>query len=220
MEKMRAAVIPDCKDVVCIAAGGMHSVCLTKAGKVLTFGCNDEGALGRDTSVEDSETKPGLVTLDGNAVQVTAGDSHSAALLDDGRVFAWGSFRDSHGTMGLTEKGAEPKPVQFLAEHKVVKIASGADHLVFLTETGLVYTCGCAEQGQLGRICLRSSDRHSRRGRAPMLKPTIVRFKKSRNLKIADIWGGSYCTFARTHVDGEIYVFGLNNYHQLGKYDW
>lgn len=93
MEKMRPAAVPECVDVVSIAAGGMHSVCLTKAGTVLTFGCNDEGALGRDTSVEDSETTPGPVQLDGKAVQVTAGDSHSAALLEDGRVFAWGSFR-------------------------------------------------------------------------------------------------------------------------------
>lgn len=93
MERMRPAPIPECQDIVCIAAGGMHSVCLTKDGTVLTFGCNDEGALGRDTSVEGSETTPGLVTLDGKAIQVTAGDSHSAALLDDGRVFAWGCFR-------------------------------------------------------------------------------------------------------------------------------
>lgn len=61
--------------------------------QVYTFGCNDEGGLGRDTSVEGSETKPGLVPGLANIVQVTAGDSHTAALTDDGRVFAWGNFR-------------------------------------------------------------------------------------------------------------------------------
>lgn len=93
LEKMRPALIPGHHDIIGIAAGGMHNACLTKDGKVLTFGCNDEGALGRDTQKEGSETFPGFVTLPGKAVQVTAGDSHSAALLDDGRVFAWGSFR-------------------------------------------------------------------------------------------------------------------------------
>lgn len=73
----------------------MHNVCLTKDGKVITFGCNDEGALGRATTVEGSETFPGFVDLPAPAIQVTAGDSHSAALLSDGRVFAWGSFRAS-----------------------------------------------------------------------------------------------------------------------------
>lgn len=93
MEKSRPAVIAGHADVIAIAAGGMHNVCLTKSGKIITFGCNDEGALGRATTDEGAETVPGLVELEGKVVQVTAGDSHSAALMDDGRVFAWGSFR-------------------------------------------------------------------------------------------------------------------------------
>lgn len=95
LEKTRFGTIPGYTDIVAIAAGGMHNVALTKTGNVITFGCNDEGALGRDTTKEGSETIPGQIELDGKAVQVTAGDSHSAALLDDGRVFAWGSFRVS-----------------------------------------------------------------------------------------------------------------------------
>ena len=35
------------KSVVKIACGGLHSVVLTSDGKAYTFGCNDEGALGR-----------------------------------------------------------------------------------------------------------------------------------------------------------------------------
>lgn len=61
--------------------------------QIYTFGCNDEGALGRDTSAEGSETTPGLVELQEKVVQVSAGDSHTAALTEDGRVFVWGSFR-------------------------------------------------------------------------------------------------------------------------------
>lgn len=60
----------------------------------MTFGCNDEGALGRITEgIEDAECTPGEVELPGNVIQISAGDSHTAALLDDGRVFAWGTFR-------------------------------------------------------------------------------------------------------------------------------
>lgn len=93
VEKMRPTAIPEYHDIIAIAAGGMHNVCLRKTGEILTFGCNDEGALGRDTSKEGSETVPDMVELPGKVIQVTAGDSHSAALLQDGRVFAWGSFR-------------------------------------------------------------------------------------------------------------------------------
>jgi len=46
---------------------------------------------------------------------VSAGDSHTAALLNDGRVFVWGTFRDSHGPMGLDAAGvARKEPVAFL----------------------------------------------------------------------------------------------------------
>jgi hypothetical protein len=72
---------------------------------VITFGCNDEGALGRDTSKEGSEMEPGKVVLEDRVVQITAGDSHTAALLSDGRVFAWGSFRVSmHLLAGLSSE--------------------------------------------------------------------------------------------------------------------
>ncbi|XP_034934036.1 regulator of chromosome condensation-like isoform X2 [Chelonus insularis] len=219
MEKMRPAVIPGYSDVIAIAAGGMHNVCLLKSGKIISFGCNDEGALGRDTSKEGSESVPGFVNLDDKVVQITAGDSHSAALLSDGRVFAWGSFRDSHGTMGLTIKGNEREPVEVLPGIKIVKIASGADHLVMLTEEGRIYTCGCGEQGQLGRVAPRSADRHNRHGMDNLLKPGLIEFKVTKKLQFNDIWAGQYCTFAREVSKGDIYVCGLNNYHQIGLKD-
>lgn len=58
-----------------------------------TFGCNDEGALGRDTTEEGSETLPVKVDLSEKVVLISAGDSHTAALTNDGRVFIWGTFR-------------------------------------------------------------------------------------------------------------------------------
>lgn len=94
LEKSRPALVQLNYDIVDICAGGMHTVCLTKEGKVLTFGCNDEGALGRITADNpDSEFVADEVVLPGRVVQISAGDSHTAALLDDGRVFAWGTFR-------------------------------------------------------------------------------------------------------------------------------
>lgn len=39
---------------------------------------------------------PGKVTLEEKVVQVSAGDSHTAALAEDGTVYIWGSFRVSY----------------------------------------------------------------------------------------------------------------------------
>ncbi|XP_026673814.1 regulator of chromosome condensation, partial [Ceratina calcarata] len=218
VEKTRPAIIPGYQDIIAVAAGGMHNVCLRKTGEVITFGCNDEGALGRDTS-KVPESNPGLVTLPDKVIQVTAGDSHSAALLENGQVFAWGSFRDSHGNMGLTLNGNERFPIELLPDVKIVKIASGADHLVLLNENGFVYTCGCAEQGQLGRVASRAASRHTRHGMSPLLTPGLVEFKITKKLRFDDIWAGTYCTFVKAYHTQEVYVFGLNNYHQIGLSD-
>ena len=60
-----------------------------------TWGCNDEGALGRKTPDEDDCMEPGKVEFEEEIVQISAGDSHTAAVTKTGRVYAWGAFRVS-----------------------------------------------------------------------------------------------------------------------------
>lgn len=191
-EKTRPALVVGANDVkvVDISAGGMHSVYLTAEGSVWTFGCNDEGALGRDTSEEGSEYQRQQVPLPTDCVRVSAGDSHSAFLLSDGRVFACGSFRDSHGTMGLNIKGKQQFPVDVVPGEIFVDIKSGADHLVMLSSKGKVYTVGCGEQGQLGRVSSRASTGETRRGKTDLLQPGLL---PTQRLGFIDaIWATTY----------------------------
>lgn len=95
--------------LVQIAVGGMHVVALTHDNKIITWGVNDQCALGRDTSndVDDPETglKPRESTptaVDMSAfpagtviTQVAAGDSITLALTDEGLVYGCGTFRVS-----------------------------------------------------------------------------------------------------------------------------
>ncbi|XP_059614695.1 regulator of chromosome condensation [Phlebotomus argentipes] len=212
-EKTRPGVVSDLKNVVDVRAGGMHTLCLTASGEVWSFGCNDEGALGRDTSEEGSEYTPGKVNLPSPCVKISAGDSHSACLLEDGQIYAWGSFRDSHGNMGLTLDGNMRIPVALLKGLKGADIASGADHLVILSTSGQIYTVGCGEQGQLGRVSSRSASGESRRGKVELLKPEIVSTRKTKFIDA--IWTTNFSTFYRDHGTKQIYAFGLNNYNQL-----
>ena len=73
-----------------VACGGMHSVALTFDGKLFSWGCNDDDSLGRGG--EESEAHPVGGALAGAEVaMVTAGDSHTAALTRDGKVYSWGT---------------------------------------------------------------------------------------------------------------------------------
>ena len=64
-----------------IACGGMHTVALSNMGKVYTWGCNDEGALGR----EGPENQPLEVanTLRIPITNIAAGDCHSIAYNEN-----------------------------------------------------------------------------------------------------------------------------------------
>jgi len=218
MERSKPGLVKDLKNVIAVCAGGMHTVCLTQEGKVYTFGCNDEGSLGRHIEDEEEETfVPGLVILPSKVKQISAGDSHTVVLTEGGQVYYWGTFRDSSGSFGLTPNGQIrnlPVHLAIPGDKEVFKICSGADHIAMLTVDGELYTVGCAEQGQLGRVAERFVARGGRRGLELLLHPDRVRAKNRRTVFV-DVWAGSYVTLALS-IDNEILVCGLNNYNQLG----
>lgn len=119
--------------------------------------------------------------------------------------------------MGLNSSGPQKLPTPILEGIPMTQIASGADHFVCLSADGQVYTCGCAEQGQLGRVAEVFSNRGGRKGKDYLLTPQPVALGKGKKRIVIDnVWTGSYATFARAKETGLIYVFGLNNYNQLG----
>lgn len=123
--RLNPHLLADKVGVVQIATGGMHCVALTHDNKILTWGVNDQGALGRDTSWDggfkdikegggsdsdsDSDSDSGLNPRESTPaavpsdsfpedtvfVQVAASDSASFALTDVGTVYGWGTFRVS-----------------------------------------------------------------------------------------------------------------------------
>lgn len=65
---------------------------MPSGGQVYSWGCNDEKALGHTMP----EFEVGKVTMPvgvKRVIQLCAGDSISAALTEDGRVYTWGTFR-------------------------------------------------------------------------------------------------------------------------------
>ncbi|KAG0164964.1 hypothetical protein DFQ30_009150 [Apophysomyces sp. BC1015] len=192
------------KEIVDVACGGLHSIAITKDGHLWSWGCNDEGVLGRT----GDEFKPGVVQQleDVHIVKVACGDSISMALSTEGKLYCWGTFRCAEGGLGFTrdvQKQEFPALVEQLRHDIIVDIAAGTDHCLALTDDGRIYGWGNGEQYQLGR---RVIQRRKQNG----LVPELLRL---RNVKA--IGSGAYHSFALTH-ENSLYVWGLNNYEQCG----
>jgi regulator of chromosome condensation len=119
--RLNPLLAADTVGVVEMAVGGSHCAALTYDNKILTWGVNDEGALGRDvtweaptrdiddekngdedddgeTGINPRESTPTAIDMsvfpDGTVfTQLAAGDSMTFALTDEGLVYGWGTFR-------------------------------------------------------------------------------------------------------------------------------
>ncbi|XP_022915335.2 regulator of chromosome condensation-like [Onthophagus taurus] len=204
-------------EIIGIHAGLNHSVCVSDKGVVLTFGHNGFGQLGRLLDADNTKFSPGVVQLPGKAIQVTAGECHTVALLDNGHVYAWGDFKDSYGTIGLTLGGQQALPVLMFSKEPVVKIASGFNHFVALTKSGVVCTIGCSEYGQLGRIPDHSATRYCQNSMEKHL--ALYPIKIDNDLKFENIWAGGDTTLAKVKDSNDVYAWGYNQFRQLGIAD-
>ncbi|KAI7903275.1 regulator of chromosome condensation 1/beta-lactamase-inhibitor protein II [Cokeromyces recurvatus] len=192
------------EDIVDVVCGGMHSIAITKDGKLWSWGCNDQRALGRS----GDEYVPGRVeNLDNvKIVKVACCDSVTMALSDEGKLYCWGTYRCAEGPLGFSRnKAVQEVPAIFepFAKFVIADIAAGTDHCLALTRDGRVFVWGNGQQFQLGR---RIMERHLING----LRPEALNLK---HIKL--IGTGSYHSFAVAE-DNTLYVWGLNNFQQCG----
>lgn len=203
------------KNIVQVAAGGLHSLALGADGRVWSWGCNDEKALGH---LAPEFTVGQVEGLPSDIVHIACGDSISAALARDGSVWTWGTFRDSKGLLGhspIMDADYQERPckLEALQKETIVQLSAGANHLMAVTATGSVFAWGAGEQGQLGRRIL---ERHKR---ATALRPTNVTPRSGRSALVVDkIACGAYHTLFLTR-DCQVFASGLNNHGQLGLGD-
>ena len=110
-----ATGVLDGKVVTAITAGYQHSLALTSEGKVYSWGYNNQGQLGDNTTTRSSVPVAVTATgvLDGKVVTaITAGYQHSLALTSDGKVYSWGY--NNQGQLGNDTTINEPAPVEAL----------------------------------------------------------------------------------------------------------
>lgn len=138
-------------EVVEAAIGLEHSLALRRDGTLLASGENDLGQLG-DGSETPSATPVEVALPEGaEAAAVAAGESHSLALLADGRVFAWGE--NDFGQLGDGSEENRPAPVEVnlsAFDSLPVDVLAANWSSYALLEDGTMLGWGRNSGGQLG----------------------------------------------------------------------
>ena len=146
------------KTVVAIAAGGAHNIVLCSDGTLASWGWNDAGQLGNN-STADSPV-PVAVTRTGAlagkvVVGISASDNHSMALCSDGTLVAWGANYSGQLGDGTTTNRATPVRVRanrgdLLNRKQVIGISLGRYHSLATCSDGTLAVWGGNSDGQLG----------------------------------------------------------------------
>ena len=194
-----------------ISSGFSHTLYLGAGATTVTaWGLNTDGRLGvGDTAspVNWAKAVQGI-PLGYTVTGLAAGGTHSL-ILAGGKVYAAGSDRFGQLGQGGTNRDNRSSFIQvFAPTSRVVAVAAGGNHSLALTELGDVYACGDNTYGQLGNSTLVSS--------ANWIKVSIQYPSTGLSPKIVSVVAGADHNLA-VDEDGGVWVWGRNNYGQLGK---
>jgi regulator of chromosome condensation len=225
-----------------VSCGGLHNAVLTEDGHVYTWGCSDDGSLGRP----GDESMPALVTAlaDQSVISVACGDGQTIAVTTEGHVWGWGTYKDKEGTKFFNPAAdamvphkdiskQQDVPIRIQGLSGVVEVACGSAFNLARCDDGRVYSWGLGENGELGRevpplktsgknYLLESILKHH-------ITPGPMFVSGSVNLEIRNakaIGCGSYHALVVAFSSDQsgtkgvrVFSTGLNNYGQLGHGD-
>lgn len=200
--------------VVAVVMGGSHTFARTNKDRYFAWGNNNNGQLG-DGTTEDRLSA--VEITDSFSLEVgekinyfVAGDRHSGAVTNFGRVFTWGwNFSGRLGD-GTSTQRINPTDIteNFSLEvgDKIAYLTMGMQTSAAISSTGRVYAWGANASGQLGDGTIFNKN-----------LPTDItaKFNTETDEKVVLISLGYVHSAALTN-QGRVFTWGNNAYGQLG----
>ena len=187
-------------NIVQVSLGDKYALFLRADGQVYASGNNDYEQLGLGCWDYKNRAEPELIPDLNGIVQVSAGRFHSLFVRSDGRVYGCGL--NIYRQVGFDDSNDRNKPELIPGLENVIRASAGSAHSLCLRKDGQVYAFGDNLDGRLG-LCSRNKERNT-----PQLIPEVN--------DIVQISLGYYHSLCLSKT-GEVYGFGSNMRHQLGK---
>jgi alpha-tubulin suppressor-like RCC1 family protein len=132
--------------VVAVSAGDQHSLVLTEAGDVLSFG----DGVGHGDTQHYLTPKVIEALRDERVVAVAAGNGHSLVLTEAGAVLSFGYGLSGRLGHGDEEDQLTPKVIEALRGERVTGVVAGRCHSLCVLQDGRVFGWGVGEDETLG----------------------------------------------------------------------
>ncbi|XP_046822526.1 secretion-regulating guanine nucleotide exchange factor isoform X2 [Vespa crabro] len=199
------------EDIRKIVGGAGHSLILDKNGHVYSCGWNNKGQLGQPEKEDKLNFERVRGVLENEIIiDIACGWDSSAALTNQGKLYMWGS--NGFGQLGIDpfELRHSYEPIETIPCENIEQIAMGLRHTAVITQDHRILVCGAANKGQLGLKNDFSDDieKKSKHNYYPFTY--VPELKNSMSVSC-----GQHHTVVVTDK-AEVYVFGANNYGQLG----
>ncbi len=200
------------RTIIAIAAGENHSLALCTDGTLATWGYNNRGQLG-DNSTNNCNLPVAVIqsgALAGKTVTtISAGGNNCLVLCADGTLVAWGMNGTGQLGRGSGPNSSVPVAVTqtgVLAGKPVIAIAVGSLHSLALCSDGTVAAWGYNYYGALGINSTISS----------YVPAMVIQNGVLAGKPVVAIAAGSDDHSLAVCADGTLATWGYNNYGQLG----
>ncbi|KAN0006967.1 hypothetical protein ACTFIU_005160 [Dictyostelium citrinum] len=215
-------------NILSIVSGYEHSLVVTKDDGIYGWGRNHKNQLGgrervKDRSSEDEYySKPIKVLKETDPIfkdfkKICSGSDHNLLLGNDGSLYSWGNGYFGALGHGVSPNDKEniyyPKKITTFTlnnnESRIVDIACGGYHSMFLTNDNEIYTFGYGEFGQLG---------HGENDTSNHYIPKRIKSTgdNAAGNKIKSIFAGDHANSFYITIDGSVYSWGWNDGGCLG----
>lgn len=184
-------------DVAEISSGAQHTLILKTDGSLYGCGCTESGSIIVSASINGSRYVHTPVKIMDGVKKISAGDSFSLILRENGELYTCGSNLD--GQLGRSYSGGISRSPSKIME-EVVEISTGSSHAFAIKTDGSLWAWGASYSGQLGNGQLGHSNKPIK-----IFDSDIIRVSAGDNHSIA------------LDKDGTVWTWGNGEYGQLGN---